>query len=84
MTDKKDPRNADNVREIAPFKPAANTINQSIEDAAIAVDELENMAFVVQTLLLENTNNSQELRAAITITGAMQPHFATLKRHCTQ
>lgn len=84
MVDSQDPRLSGKVHEIAPFKPAANNPKQSIEDVAIAVDELDNMAFVVQTLLLENTNNSQELRAAITILGAMQPHFATLKRHCTQ
>ena len=84
MVDSEDPRLTGKVHEIAPFKPAANNPKQSIEDVAIAADELDNMAFAVLTLLSENTNHTQEQRAAITILGAMQPHIATLKRHCTQ
>lgn len=81
--------NRPGLREIAPFNPQAAQTDakhpeHSIDDVAIAADEIENMIFAVLTLLSENTNNSQEQRASITVLGAVQPHIAVIKKHCAQ
>ena len=75
----------DNVaREIAPFNPAANGPEQPIDEMAIAVDEIDNLAFAASTLVSEFGDNTPETRAISTLLGAMQPHLTTLKAHCTQ
>lgn len=84
MTNENQPPQGGHLREIAPFNPEAAGPDQTLEDAAIAVDELENMRFAVLTLLIENTNANQEQRAAITVLGAMLPHLNTLRQHCAQ
>lgn len=84
MTSSDVPSNQNYPREIAPFNPQASGPEVPMDEVAISVDELDNMIFVVLTLLSENINHSQEQRAAITILGAMQPHIATMKKHCSQ
>ena len=84
MTDKKDSRNADNVREIAPFKPVTANPEHTFEDMAIAADTLDDMLYAALMLLSENTNHSQEQRAAVTILGAAQIQVTSLKQCCAQ
>lgn len=71
-------------REIAPFNPAANGTEHSIDEMAIAVDELNNLVFAASTLVSEFGDNTPETRAISTLLGAMQPHLASLRAHCTQ
>ena len=84
MTDSNDSRTGGNVHPIVPTTQAAPTETHSIEDVTIAADELDNLIYALLMLLSENTTHSQEQRAAITITGAMQQHTATLKQYCAQ
>lgn len=89
MDHTKDNNGTSNVHEIAPFnptltEPAQAAREKNVEDVAIAADELENMIFAVFTLLSENTNHSQEQRAAISVLAAMQTHITSLKQHCGQ
>lgn len=82
-------QNSDNCKhnglpEVTPFHPAAKGPEQPIDEMAIAVDEIDNLAFAASMLLLEKDNNTPENRAVSTLLGAMQPHLNTLKTHCTQ
>ena len=85
MTKTQDPQpEIGNVHQIVPHTSAANPDESSFENAAIAADELNNLIYVLFMLFSENTTHSQEQRAAITITGAMQTHMDTLNQHFTQ
>lgn len=84
MTDQTIHSNENTEREIAPFNPAANGPERSIDEVAIAVDEIDNLVFAASTLVSEFTDSTPETRAISSLFGAMQPHLHTLKVHCTQ
>lgn len=84
MTNQTIPSSSNQPREIAPFNPEAKGPELSIDEIAIAVDEIENLVFAANSMLMEKNDNSQEIRSALAVLGAMQPHIATMKKHCSQ
>lgn len=54
------------------------------EDVQMAVDEIENLRFTANQLLLDDAPGSRQSRALMTVLGAMETHLQTLKNHCAQ
>lgn len=67
-------------REIAPFKPetTAADFDDSCDENAMVFDEIQNMLFASSTLLMEKNDNSPEIRAVLTLLGAVQKQISSL------
>lgn len=73
-------------REIAPFHPetAGKVLFSDNDDHTITVDELQSLLFAANSVLMEKNDNSPEIRAVLTLHGAMQAKIKSLLPAGTQ